>query len=110
VIQRLVFAAVHESVPGRLRNFSHLPKSVWSLGYCRLAFLTLSSSHFDPKLPFTARGGGGLGGGILVRSCDDMAGFLRPVTSVEVKVLSIALHAIAPVLSEDQAETSGRTK
>jgi len=39
-----------------------------------------------------------------------MAGFLRPVTSVEVKVLSIALHAIAPVLSEDQAETSGRTK
>jgi len=21
-------------------------KSVWSLGYCRLAFLTLSSSHF----------------------------------------------------------------
>jgi len=33
----------------RLRNFSHLPKSVWSLGYCRLAFLTLSSSHFDPE-------------------------------------------------------------
>src|SRR5215831_19585187 len=33
----------------RLRNFSHLPKSVWSLGYCRLAFLTLSSSHFDHK-------------------------------------------------------------
>ena len=33
----------------RLRNFSHLPKSVWSLGYCRLAFLTLSSSHFDLK-------------------------------------------------------------
>src|SRR5215467_13243914 len=32
-----------------LRNFSHLPKSVWSLGYCRLAFLTLSSSHFDPS-------------------------------------------------------------
>jgi len=31
-----------------LRNFSHLAKSVWSLGYCRLAFLTLSSSHFDP--------------------------------------------------------------
>src|SRR5215813_13576716 len=30
----------------RLRNFSRLPKSVWSLGYCRLAFLTLSSSHF----------------------------------------------------------------
>ena len=33
----------------RLRNFSHLPKSVWLLGYCRPAFLTLSSSHFDPK-------------------------------------------------------------
>src|SRR5215472_10340719 len=33
----------------RLRNFSHPPKSVWSLGYCRLAFLTFSSSHFDPK-------------------------------------------------------------
>src|SRR5215831_2951154 len=25
------------------------PKSVWSLGYCRLAFLTLSSSPFDPQ-------------------------------------------------------------
>src|SRR5215470_1830444 len=24
-------------------------KSVWSLGYCRLAFLALSSSHFGPK-------------------------------------------------------------
>ena len=36
----------------RLRNFSQLPKSVWSLGYRRLAFLTLSSSHFDPNLPF----------------------------------------------------------
>src|SRR5215813_9153811 len=34
----------------RLRYLSHLPKSVWSLGYCRLAFLTLSSSHFDPEL------------------------------------------------------------
>jgi len=33
----------------RLRNFSRLPKSVWSLGYCRLAFLTLSSSHFGPE-------------------------------------------------------------
>src|SRR5262249_8009287 len=29
----------------RLRNFSHLPKSVCSLGYCRLAFLTLGSLH-----------------------------------------------------------------
>src|SRR5215470_15698789 len=36
----------------RLRNFSHLPKSVWSLGYCRLAFLTLSSSRFDPQRRF----------------------------------------------------------
>src|SRR5215475_5122643 len=35
-------------VVARLQNFSHLPKSVRSLGYCRLAFLTLSSSHFDP--------------------------------------------------------------
>ena len=33
----------------RLGNFSHLPKGLWSLGYCRLAFLTLSSSHFDPS-------------------------------------------------------------
>ena len=37
-------------VLARLRNLSHLPKSVWSLGYCRLAFVTLSSSHFDPEL------------------------------------------------------------
>src|SRR5215467_8697488 len=39
----------------RLRNFSHLPKSVWSLGYCRLAFLTLSSSHFGPSPLFRGR-------------------------------------------------------
>ena len=39
----------------RLRNFSHLPKSVWSLGYCGLAFLTLSFSHFDPELTFAIR-------------------------------------------------------
>jgi len=41
---------LHRMTPkvARLRNFSHLPKSVWSLGHCRLAFLTLSSSHFDP--------------------------------------------------------------
>src|SRR5262245_55019532 len=36
----------------RLRNLSHLPKSVWSLGYCRLAVLTLSSSRFDPQRRF----------------------------------------------------------
>src|SRR5215813_8664031 len=35
----------------RLRGFSQVPKSVWSLGYCRLPFLTLSSSHFDPERP-----------------------------------------------------------
>ena len=41
---------LHRMTPevARLRNFSHLPKSVWSLGHCRLAFLTLNSSHFDP--------------------------------------------------------------
>src|SRR5215470_1759449 len=41
-----------QQVLAPLRNFSHLPKSVWSLGYCRLAFLTLSSSHFDPQRRF----------------------------------------------------------
>jgi len=48
LIQPFLWAVVRRTsrLLARLRNFSHLPKSVWSLGYCRLAFLTLSSSHF----------------------------------------------------------------
>src|SRR5215475_9477422 len=38
----------------RLRNFSHLPKSVWSLGHCRLVFLTLSASIW-PREHFCRR-------------------------------------------------------
>src|SRR5262249_7254940 len=47
---KIKFETMGPPVPllARLRNFSHLPKGVWSLGYCRLAFLTLSSSRLDP--------------------------------------------------------------
>ena len=70
------------------------------VGTSRRSKMTLSCRHY----------GDGLGGGILIRSCYDRAWAFSDRDQHRGEGSQHGLQAIAPLLSEDQAQTSGRVK